>query len=293
MGTLRFIWAEITSRCQLTCTHCYAESGPFGTQGTMSRDDWRRLIDDAAEIGTQMIQFIGSEPTLHPALPDLVGHALDSGLEIEVFTNLVRVTSRMWETFSRPQVRLATSYYADDAGQHEAITGRRGSHARTKANIAEAVRRSIPLRVGLIHVAEGQRVRQAWQELVDLGVTDIGMDRIRQVGRGVRDRVADVSQLCGACAQGRVAVASNGEVWPCVFARWMPIGNVRVTPLADIVTDSALTMAQEKIGNPSKPQKCDPQSRCDPSKSGCNPDCPPGYHASPKKCWPYYYDHRK
>ncbi|MGH3932929.1 MAG: radical SAM protein, partial [Pseudonocardiaceae bacterium] len=287
MGALHFIWAEITGRCQLTCAHCYAESGPFGTHGTMGHDDWLRLIDDAAELGTQMIQFIGGEPTLHPALPELVDHALDSGLEVEVFTNLVRVTPRMWETFSRPRIRLATSFYADGVDQHEAITGRQGSYARTKANIAEAVRRSIPLRVGLIDVTEGQRIRQARQELVDLGVTDIGMDRLRQVGRGVRDRAPDVSQLCGACAQGKVAVASNGEVWPCVFARWMSMGNVRETPLADIVTDSALTMAQKKIGKPSRPQKCDPDSRCNPSGSDCNPHCPPGYHSDPKKCWPY------
>ncbi|MGH3922677.1 MAG: radical SAM protein, partial [Pseudonocardiaceae bacterium] len=103
------------------------------------RDDWLRLIDDAAELGTQMIQFIGGEPTLHPALPELMDHALDSGLEVEVFTNLVRVTPRMWETFSRPRVRLATSFYADGVDQHEVITGRQGSYARTKANIAETV----------------------------------------------------------------------------------------------------------------------------------------------------------
>ena len=293
MGPLHFIWAEITSRCQLTCTHCYAKSGPFGTHGTMSHDDWRRLIDDAVELGTQMIQFIGGEPTLHPALPDLVDHALCVGLEVEVFTNLVCVTPRMWETFSRPRVRIATSYYADRVGQHEEITGRRGSYVRTKANIVEAVRRSIPLRVGLIDVADGQRVRQAYQELVGLGVTSVGMDRLRQVGRGIRDRAADVSQLCGACAQGRVAVACDGEVWPCVLARWMPMGNVRVASLADIVNDSTLAVMQKKIGEPSKPQKCDPQSRCDPSKSSCNPHCPPGYHSEPRKCWPYYYDHRK
>jgi len=59
MGSLSFIWAEITGRCQLACTHGYAESGPIGTHGTMDRDDWMRVIDDAAGLGTQMIQFIG------------------------------------------------------------------------------------------------------------------------------------------------------------------------------------------------------------------------------------------
>lgn len=87
-----------------------------------------------------------------------------------MFTNLVHVTPRLWEVFERRGVRLATSYYADDATQHERITRGRGSYARTKANITEALRRSIPLRVGVIDVEDGQRVGQATNELTTLGV---------------------------------------------------------------------------------------------------------------------------
>ncbi|PWK82464.1 hypothetical protein C8D88_11357 [Lentzea atacamensis] len=28
MTDLRFAWLEITGKCQLSCTHCYADSGP-------------------------------------------------------------------------------------------------------------------------------------------------------------------------------------------------------------------------------------------------------------------------
>jgi MoaA/NifB/PqqE/SkfB family radical SAM enzyme len=132
-----------------------------------------------------MVQFIGGEPTLHPRLPHLVDHAVDVGLVVEVFSNLVHITDRLWEGFSRPGVQLACSYYSDDPAQHAAIT-KRPIHARTRANIAEAVRRSIPLRVGVVDVAEGQRAQQAMTELAALGVTDVGYDRLRQVGRGVR-----------------------------------------------------------------------------------------------------------
>jgi MoaA/NifB/PqqE/SkfB family radical SAM enzyme len=79
MGTnvtpLRFAWLEITGKCQLSCAHCYAESGPTGTHGAMSGADWHRVIDQAADLGVRMVQFIGGEPTLHPDLPELVDHA--------------------------------------------------------------------------------------------------------------------------------------------------------------------------------------------------------------------------
>jgi MoaA/NifB/PqqE/SkfB family radical SAM enzyme len=202
----------------------------------MTPVDWLRVIDDAALLGVTMIQFIGGEPTLHPALPNLAHHALGRGLTVEVFTNLMHVPDHLWSLFSLPDIRLATSYYADRSDQHETITTRRGSDARTMSNIAEAVRRAIPLRVGLIDIMDGQRVAQARAQLAELGVTNVSTDHLRQVGRGVRDQRPGPSQLCGGCAQGKVAVASNGDVWPCVFARWMPMGNVRTARLPEILT---------------------------------------------------------
>lgn len=280
------MWLEITGKCQLACLHCYADSGPQGTHGAMSGRDWRRVIDEASDLGVRMVQFIGGEPTMHPELAGLVQHATGRRLSVEIFSNLTHVTPQLWEVFTQPGVRLATSYYSDGADQHEAITLRKGSYARTKHNIVEALRRSIPLRVGLIDIGNGQRVEQAHRELTTLGVTDIGIDRLRQVGRGARDAEPDASQLCGHCARGKVAVSPDGEVWPCVFARWMPLGNVRSMPLGEIATVPRMRAAWDDLPAVSE---CSPKSRCDPSKSDCKPHCPPGYHSEPKRCWPYYY----
>jgi MoaA/NifB/PqqE/SkfB family radical SAM enzyme len=48
---LNFVWLEITGKCQLSCEHCYAASGPHGSHGTMDADDWRRVIDQI--VGTR------------------------------------------------------------------------------------------------------------------------------------------------------------------------------------------------------------------------------------------------
>lgn len=83
-------------------------------------------------------------------------------------------------------------------------------------------------------------------------------------------------------------------MWPCVFARWMPVGNVRESPLAEILAGPAIEEAcNELIRGASRREKervkCGPESQCGPAKSDCEPHCPPGYHSDPKKCWPYYY----
>lgn len=259
------------------------------------------MIDEAADLGVRAVQFIGGEPTLHPNLEEFIVHARDRRLAVEVFSNLVRVTASLWEIFARTGVSLATSYYSDAPAGHDRVTRRRGSHCRTRAAIAEAVRRAIPIRVGIIDVHDGQRVDEAARELQELGVTDIGIDRIRQVGRGQRDQTASIDQLCGRCAGDVLAVSPEGNLWPCVFARWLPVGNVRERPLAAILSGPELapvrTMLADRFAERADPSghgnrpcfpDCNPacQPNCPPS---CSPACRPAQNCGPTgRCWPYY-----
>ncbi|NKQ59386.1 radical SAM protein [Amycolatopsis sp. K13G38] len=306
MSRVSFLWAEITGRCSHQCVHCYAGSSPAGSDGSMTEGDWRRVIDDAAALGAEMVQFIGGEPTMHPGLPTFIDHALGRGLAVEVFSHLAHVTPALWEVFSRPGVSLATSYYSDDPVQHEAITRRRGSHADTRANIAEAVRRGIPLRAGVIDLGGGQHADQARTELVDLGVPSVGYDRLRQVGRGVRDQQASLEQLCGRCGDGVAAISPDGAVWPCVFSRWLPIGNVLEAELAEILSGPEAARVQAELAGAFAARtavaKCEP--KCAPTPGNpCYPDCGPSCQpncsprcsstcnpttCSPNSCWPKY-----
>ncbi|MBX9392828.1 hypothetical protein K4749_04305 [Streptomyces sp. TRM72054] len=53
----------------------------------MTGDDWRRVIDEAATIGVEKVQFIGGESTMHTEFADLVRHALDAGLSVQVYSS--------------------------------------------------------------------------------------------------------------------------------------------------------------------------------------------------------------
>jgi MoaA/NifB/PqqE/SkfB family radical SAM enzyme len=268
------LWLEVTGKCQLACVQCYAGSGPGGTHGTLSASQWRDVIREAAACGVRKVQFIGGEPTLRPDLPSLIAHATACGLGVEVFTNLVSMPERLWECFSVNRVSVATSYYTDDPEQHAMITGR-GTLARTRDNIANALRLGLELRVGLIGVLEGQRVSQAREDLIRLGVEParIGYDRLRQVGRGVREpEIGNTpGQLCGHCARGVAAVSSDGDVWPCVFARWQPLGNVLADGLATVLGEplAAARQALYGLGAPAALDGCNPH---DSPPDTCGPD---------------------
>ncbi|MGP4092912.1 radical SAM/SPASM domain-containing protein [Nonomuraea sp. KM90] len=263
---LDFMWLEITGKCQLECRHCYNESGPKGTDGSMGYSDWIAAIDQAAALGVSMVQFIGGEPTLYAGLPGLLTRALSVGMEVEVYSNLVHVRPQMWELFSQPRVRLATSYYSDNAAQHRQITGR-PSLPRTRANIARAVEAGIPLRVGIIDLGDEQRIEQAHADLTSLGVTNIGTDRMRLLGRAAHGG-CDVSELCGRCGDGIAAILPDGTIAPCPLARWLTAGNVTKDSLAELAP-RVRSIAASQIG-PAHPDACRPpcEPQCTP---GCNP----------------------
>jgi MoaA/NifB/PqqE/SkfB family radical SAM enzyme len=280
-GPLRMIWVELTSECQLSCVHCYAGSGPGLGHGTMTAGDWERVMGEAAGLGAGQVVVIGGEPTLFPGLARVVRAALALGLAVEVYSNLVRVTPVMWELFGLPGVSLAVSWYTAERAEHAVITGGRDTWRQTRANIAEAVRRGVPLRAGVVGgIVGGQRVEEAERELLALGVGSIGRDELRQFGRGT---VADPSQACGHCGRGILAVLPDGSVTPCPLTRWLRAGNVGDAPLGEIAGEPLAAVARVLRGpagacNPDCQPACPPAGLCSPAcrpNSECRPSCGP------------------
>lgn len=273
----RLLWLDLTRRCQLACIHCYNESGPQGGHGTMSREGWLRVLDQAADYGVRNVQFIGGEPTMHPHFAELVDHALNIGLHVEVYSNLVHVSRRCWELFQRQGLTLATSYYSDRATEHDTVT-RRPSHRRTRANISQAVGLGISVRVGIVTTEGDRETDAARRDLAGLGVTRISVDRVRPFGRGGEGegQEEELSHLCGGCGDGTAAVGPDGTVSPCVFSGHLGVGNVEKTDLADILRGSAMAEISAKIravtvgGDP-----------CDPTETECTPGFP-GSECTPR-----------
>ncbi len=72
--------------CNNACSHCYNEPGRR-TMPSLPLADWRRVLTKLYAIGVPYIIFTGGEPTLHPALPDLVSYAEHLGQITGLNTN--------------------------------------------------------------------------------------------------------------------------------------------------------------------------------------------------------------
>jgi radical SAM protein with 4Fe4S-binding SPASM domain len=262
---LEFLWLELTERCNLRCVHCYAGSGPGLEDGPMRTGDHLRVLREAAAAGCRQVQFNGGEALLDPDLPALVDEARALGYElIEVYSNATLLNAERVRFLRARGVRVAVSFYSHREEVHEAITQVPGSFRRTLEAIRALVQSGVPVRAGLIRMRLNQDDVEAAKDLLaSLGVgrEKIAVDDVRPAGRGCGDSLVpgdgrvqltspptghaielevDGEPGCRTCWSGRIAVAPSGEVFPCIFSRELPAGNVLRTPLPTVIEGSAL-----------------------------------------------------
>lgn len=281
---LKFLWLEVTGKCNLRCVHCYADSGPDRRLDEyMSTEDWENVLEEAADLGCRAVQFIGGEPTMYPALPSLIEHARSNGFTfVEVYTNGTMLKSHVKEAFVRHKVNLAFSVYSSGSRIHDSITQQQGSHDCTLESIRWALDSHLSVRAGVIEMTanagETERTRESLQKI---GVSTIGVDRMRGVGRGGEKVAVDsqLEELCGSCTQGRLAVTATGDIFPCVFSRFWPVGHVR-NGLRAAVEGASLrafkasmhkngsSRSHSETGTSCKPEPCVP----DVEEGICEPD---------------------
>jgi sulfatase maturation enzyme AslB (radical SAM superfamily) len=236
----------------------------------MSEDDWLRTVDQAVALGAAEIQLIGGEPTLHPSFVTIAQRALDAGLRVRVYSNLLRIRDEHWHLFEHSNVRLATTYHSSEPAEHDEITGRDGSHQATRANIIRAVERGIPLNVAVLDGGKRGRAERARAKLQALGVhDDVHVGKVRAVGNAAGTALPSTSELCGRCGDQRATVLPTGEVAVCEIGRFLTAGSVLNADL-----ESVLSSAQWAEATASVPRKT--------IATACSPDCQPRWAMSPQ-----------
>jgi len=291
-GSLDFIWLEITKKCNLRCVHCYASSNPYlPLLGKMTNEDWKRVLDEGAQVGCRKVQFIGGEPTLHPHLFELIQHAKDVGYEfIEVFTNGTLLNDAKLQMMKDLGVRLAFSVYANIPEIHDKITQGKGSFNKTLSNIRKAVELGIPVRVGIIAMngLNSEVVEATIEMLKEMGVNNVKTDRVRGIGRGfdLNPSPDPFAELCGECWKGKIRIDADGKVSPCVFSWFIEVGDAKEQHLEHITQSPALLEFRRKLSEQTKEgprvtykmhyypdgEPCTPDVWCAPDSPGwCDP----------------------
>jgi MoaA/NifB/PqqE/SkfB family radical SAM enzyme len=280
--SLDFLWLELTRKCNLRCTHCYADSEPsLELKGPMTVDRWKELMVEARHLGCERVQFIGGEVLLVPYLKELIHEARALGFEfIEVFTNATAVTKSTIEYFKKYSVCVAASFYSCNASVHDQITQRPGSWAKTVSALGRLQAADLSIRVGVIALpANEQDVDAAVSFVRGLGISDVGVDQVRSVGRAkaLRTSAGYLEELCGQCGRNRLCITAEGEILPCIMARSTSLGNYissggleHATSWRDLAEFRSNLLRAKEVLSPDGqlPDACMPQ--CWPN-GGCPP----------------------
>jgi MoaA/NifB/PqqE/SkfB family radical SAM enzyme len=92
-GRYRILQVHPTRFCNLTCRHCYSESGP-AERSTIDVSVLSAAISDAAALGYSMLAVSGGEPFLYSRLSTLLRTARAHGMSATVTTNGTVLTER-------------------------------------------------------------------------------------------------------------------------------------------------------------------------------------------------------
>lgn len=89
-----FLSLTITNACNLRCRMCgqwseegYIRQGAGPQRGRMRLEDWKRVVDEAADHGVTSLLIRGGEPFLYPGIIELLHHIESRGMEISIDSN--------------------------------------------------------------------------------------------------------------------------------------------------------------------------------------------------------------
>src|SRR5690606_38389543 len=71
---------ELTHRCPLQCPYCSNPVEMERARNELTTEEWKRVLDELAEIGVLQVHFSGGEPTARKDIVELIQHATDLNL---------------------------------------------------------------------------------------------------------------------------------------------------------------------------------------------------------------------
>lgn len=258
---LNFVWLELTEACNLRCLHCYEGNTHQGSSNELSTAQCERLLDDVYALGCRKIQFTGGECCLRNDLGHLIKYARHLGIDdITVFTNATLLTDEIIDTIADVKAKVRFSLYGYDAKTHDSITCVSGSFDKTVKNVKKLLDCSVHVSPAVVLMRQNETALTDIKRFIQsLGLTYSGYDVIRHVYGGTQSKFTPLNpkiseakdrkspsfnisknKFCRAlyhntCWSGKIAITPSGDVIPCIFARSLILGNIKNTPLKNII----------------------------------------------------------
>jgi len=183
---------ELTHRCPLQCPYC---SNPLELERASTELDtqsWKRVLDEAAEIGVLQVHFTGGEPMSRRDLVELVAHAASRGLYTNIITSGVTLDDRMMAALMQAGVdHIQLSFQDVDAAANDFLGGSPGAFAKKQLAAARIRGAGLPLTLNfVVHRDNADRVPRMIEMAEALGADRTEIAHVQYYGWGLVNRAA-------------------------------------------------------------------------------------------------------
>jgi len=124
----RFLYLEVTHRCNLKCITCYTGAG-IEKEKTLTFEEHKSVIRQAREIGVRRVSLSGSgEPLLYRNLLPLIDYIREMGMEVVMFTNGTLIDEAMASELIARQVTVYFKLYSLEPAIFDEMVGRQNAY---------------------------------------------------------------------------------------------------------------------------------------------------------------------
>lgn len=190
--SLRELKIELTDQCLLNCVHC-STGAHLSLNSFLSRNSFKKIIDQALALGCRKVYFSGGEPFLHPDLNLFLKILSEKGVCNKIYTSGSNPNNPS-NSFSNEIIKASNLYglshlvfslYSARPSIHDSITNIKGSLDATVKSMKTAIKLNIETEVHFVALRGIINELKLLSDFVEsLGVNKISILRFVPQGRG-------------------------------------------------------------------------------------------------------------
>ena len=163
---------ELTERCNNNCIHCYInqpENDTSAADRELTTDEWKDILQQAADLGALTVRFTGGEPLLRQDFTDLYLYARQLGMRVMLFTNARLITPQLADLFTKipPLKKIEVSVYGMHRESSDAITRVPGAYLQYHEGMNLLLERQIPIVVKSVLLPPNKHERDEFEAWAD------------------------------------------------------------------------------------------------------------------------------
>ena len=261
---------EITNECNLSCLHCFNNSGNSHPR-ELTTEEILSVLDTLSAMGVFHITFTGGEPLLHPDVFAIVEHARKAPMSVDIFTNGTLITENMVRKFEKIGIRqFNISIDSVDEAVHDTFRGKKRALRRTLHAIKLLREAEFAVKISIsLSQLNKDKIIDMLKYFKENNLTDFDVMPVRYSGRGVGGLAVSLDEYYRSlieqfkylkkefpvgitkirekkresCSIGRdsVGIKSDGTVMTCPGCDKGPyLGNVRDIDLEEVWEDNKI-----------------------------------------------------